>query len=112
MSFVTFVLAGILGVAFFYTNGIQDRVRVSQMNNFANKVISAAEYVYSAGEPSKTTVTAYLPENVKNITMQDNTLIISLQTSSGLNKIGFSSGVNITGNITHTPGIKKTGNNS
>ena len=107
MGFVTLVLAGILGIAFFYTSGIQDRVRVSQVSNFANKIISAAEYIYSSGEPSKTTVVAYLPENVKNITIEENLLLISLQTSSGLNRIGFPSSVNITGNIPFSPGLKK-----
>jgi len=63
--------------------------------------------MFYAGEPSKTTITAFLPEGVKNITIAENTLIISVQISSGLNVIGFPSKVNITGDITHTPGIKK-----
>lgn len=107
MGFVTLVLAGILGIAFFYTSGIQDRVRINQVNNFASKVISAAEYIYSAGEPSKTTVLAYLPENVKNITIEENLILISIETSSGLSRIGFPSSVNITGEIPYTPGLKK-----
>jgi len=107
VGFVTLIISGIFAVALLYTNSSQDNVRITQITNFANKIISSSESMFYAGEPSKTTITAFLPEGVKNITIAENTLIISVQISSGLNVIGFPSKVNITGDITHTPGIKK-----
>jgi len=107
VGFVTLIISGIFAVALFYTNNSQDNVRITQVTNFANKIISSSESMFYAGEPSKTTITAFLPENVKNITIAEDTLIITVQISSGLNVIGFPSKVNITGDITHTPGIKK-----
>jgi len=107
VGFVTLIISGIFAVALLYTNSSQDNVRITQITNFANKIISSSESMFYAGEPSKTTITAFLPEGVKNITIAENTLIISVQISSGLNVIGFPSKVNITGDITHTPGIKE-----
>ena len=107
VGFVTLIISGIFAVALLYTNSSQDNVRITQITNFANKIISSSESMFYAGKPSKTTITAFLPEGVKNITIAENTLIISVQISSGLNVIGFPSKVNITGDITHTPGIKK-----
>jgi len=107
MGFVTFVLSILIGLAFFYTAGVQDRIRITQANNFANKLVSTAEYVFSAGAPSKTTMKVYLPEGVKDVNISENILFVSIQTSSGLNKLGFPSSVNISGSITSIQGLKK-----
>jgi len=107
LGFVMIVIIGILGMALFYSGSIKDRIKVIQVNNFANKIISTAESVYYYGEPSKATISVYLPEGVKNVTIMENSLIISTQVSSGLEKSSFSSNVPIDGNIAATSGIKK-----
>jgi len=111
VGFITFIIIGILGVAFYYSSSIKDRIKIIQMNNFANKLISTSESVFYAGEPSKATVTAYLPESVKSISIEEgNLLVISLQTSSGTSTNGFLSNVPIsegdTG-LTVSSGLKK-----
>ena len=106
MGFVTLILSIILGVAFFYIDGVKDQTNIAHVDSFAKKVISTSEIVFYAGEPSKSTIETYLPENVEQIEIAENTLLVSLRTSSGLNKIGFPSNVNITGDITSTEGIK------
>ncbi len=107
LGFVVIVIMTILGLAFFYSGGIKDRIRLTQVANFANKIISTSESVYYYGEPSKATISLYLPEGVKNITISENNLIISTQTSSGLEIRAFQSNVPIEGNITSAPGIKR-----
>ena len=79
------------------------------MNNFANKIISTAESVFYAGEPSRATITAYLPENVKEIEINEgeDSLVISMQLDSGLTKRAFQSSVPISGTITITQGLKR-----
>jgi len=99
IGFVTFVVIGILGIAFFYSNSMSDRIRMTQINSFATKIISSSESVYYAGEPSKATVEAYLPENVEQINISENSLIFTVQTSSGENIIAFSSKVPISGSM-------------
>jgi uncharacterized protein (UPF0333 family) len=106
MGFVTLILSIILGVAFFYVDGVKDQTNIGHVDSFAKKVISTSEIIFYAGEPSQSTIEAYLPGNIEQIDIAENTLFVSLRTSSGLNKIGFPSNVNITGNITSTEGIK------
>ena len=96
IGFVTLVISLILGVSILYTNTVQDRVKVNHMDSFADKIISTSEYVFYAGEPSKATITAYLPKDVTAIEVLENTLFISIRTSSGLNKLGYPSKVNLT----------------
>lgn len=107
LGFVMFALIGILGLAFYYSGGIKDRIRLVQVNNFANKITSTAENVFYYGEPSKATISVYLPEGVKNIEILDKDIIISTYTSSGLEKRAFSSNVPLEGNISFSSGIKK-----
>jgi len=109
VGFVTFVVIGILGIALFYSGTIQDRIVITQVENFANKLVSSAESVFYAGEPSKATITVYLPEGVKSIVIDEDedSIIIEVQTSSGVNKILFSSNVPISGTIDNNYGLKK-----
>jgi len=98
MGFVTFVIIGILGVALFYSGGIKDRIKITQMTNCANKIISSAESVFYAGSPSKATITCYLPEGIQNIYIDtDGTsdLIFELQTSTGRSTTSFTSNVKL-----------------
>ena len=107
IGFVTFVILGIMGVAFFYSGNINDRIRLSQINTFANKVISASESVFYSGTPSKSTISAYLPDGVNEVEIIDNSIVFTVQTSSGINRVSFSSNVPISGAITSSPGLKK-----
>ncbi|MCH7568388.1 MAG: hypothetical protein IIA87_03120 [Nanoarchaeota archaeon] len=93
VGFVTFLIVGILGVAFFYASGIRDEIKINQLNNFANKIISSSESVFYAGSPSKVTINAYLPAGVKVIEITSSELIFDIEISSGLNRISFSSNV-------------------
>jgi len=107
IGFVTIVVIGILGLALIYSGAIKDKIKISQVNSFANKIISTAESVFYAGEPSKSTISVYLPENVEEILISENSLIISIQTSTGTNRISFSSKVPISGSIGVFSGLKK-----
>ena len=107
VGFVTFVLLSILAVAFLYSGTIKDQIKITQLTNFANKVTSSAEAVFYSGKPSKTTITTYLPEGILSASIVENSLLFSIQTSSGVNIISFSSNVPITGTLSSTMGIKK-----
>jgi len=107
VGFTTFILIGVLSLALIYSGTIKDRIKLVQVNNFANKILSTSESVFYYGEPSKATVSVVLPKGVINITILGNTLYIETQTSSGIEKNGFVSNVPITGDITTSPGIKK-----
>ena len=107
VGFVTFLIIGILGIALVYSTSIEDRIKNIQMNNFANKVISTSESVFYAGEPSKLTLEVYLPEDIKNVTIQENNLFIVVGTSTGTNILSFGSNVPISGDLSYSTGLKK-----
>jgi hypothetical protein len=105
MGFVTLVVAGVLGIAFFYSSSVDEQVGMSQIENFANKIISTAEDISYAGDPSRVTIDVYLPDSVENIQIADNSLFITVRGSGAI--IGFPARANITGAITSTPGTKR-----
>ena len=107
ISFVTFAVIATLSLSFFYVGLIRDRIILNQVENFAIQLINSAESVFFAGEPSKTTVSFYLPEGVKAIEILPDQVVITTQTSSGENKQSFRSRVPIQGMITPSEGIKK-----
>jgi len=110
MGFLTFVIIGIMGVGYFYSNTINDRIKSNEINNFAIKITSTAETVFYSGEPSKSTILAHLPENVKDIEIINNTLIITYNLATGENQGAFQSNVPIIENslsqLTTSSGIK------
>jgi len=110
MGFLTFVIIGILGIGYFYSNTINDRIKSNQINNFAVKITSASETVFYAGEPSKSTISAHLPENVQDIEIIENTIYITYNVATGQNKIAFQSNVPIIENpsaqLTTSSGLK------
>jgi hypothetical protein len=107
IGFVLIVIMSLLGVAFFYSGSIRDRIKIIQINNFANKIITSSESVYYYGEPSKTTISVYLPESIENIQIVDNSIYITTKVSTGTEKTQFISHVPIEGVITNVPGIRK-----
>lgn len=110
MGFLTFVIIGILGVGYFYSNTINDRIISSQIGNFAKKITATSESVFYAGEPSRALVSAHLPENVQSIQVIDNAVIIVFNLATGENTVAFPSNVPIVQNqsspITASSGLK------
>lgn len=107
IGFVVFLVLGILAVAFFYTAGTSDQIKISQLTQFAQKITSSAETVFYAGEPSKVTFTAYLPAGVNLLDITPTELIVSVSTTSGVATMSFSSNVPLSGSISTSEGVKR-----
>ena len=106
VSFITLLIIGILAISLFYSSEINDRIRINQLQNFANKLISSAERIYYSGEPSKSTVSAYLPAGVTSAEIIENQLVFSIVTSSGVTRIAFTTNVPIQGSLSSSEGVK------
>lgn len=104
LGFLVFIIISILGIAFFYAGNIRTGVSVNQISAFADKVITTSENVYYAGEPSRATITVYLPEGVNDIEIINNDLVFTFQTDSGINKMAFGSNVPIDGEFDTSSG--------
>ncbi|MFH1585156.1 MAG: hypothetical protein ABIB79_00125 [archaeon] len=120
VSFVTFAIVSTVILSFFYSAQIQDRIKLNQVENFAVQLTNSAESVFFAGEPSKTTVSLYLPEGVASIQVkcegggdpfclvgESYFLMITVGTSSGEDVRAYESRVPINGTISPNPGTKK-----
>ena len=93
VAFVVFAVIVILGVSLFYTSSAQDQIKLNQLFTFATKITTSAESVYYAGEPSKVTITAFLPDGVQNIEVISNNIVFTIVTSSGTSVNAFESNV-------------------
>ena len=107
VGFIIFILIGILVTSLFYSNLISNNIKISQVGNFANKIISSAEKVFYSGEPSLATITVYLPSGVQGISISGKEIVLNVSTTNGINRISYSSKVPINGVITKTEGVKK-----
>lgn len=107
VGFVVFLVLGIIGVAFFYTSVTNDQIKVSQVSNFANKIISSSESVFYAGEPSKLTITGYMPIGVTSFEIMSSEIVANITTSSGVTRISFTSNVPLSGSVSISDGVKR-----
>lgn len=107
VGFVTVLIISTLGAGYFYSSGIRDRIKFNQLSSFSNKVLSSAEAVYYAGEPSKVTLTAYMPPGIQKVEIIDQNLVFTVSTGNGVAKISFTSNVPLLGTLTPTEGVQR-----
>lgn len=107
VAFVTFIVITTLGLALIYTAEIKDVIKMNQIENFANKLISSSESIFFSGEPSKLTITGYIPGGVNSIIINNKEIILNMTTSSGENIRVFTSRVTLEGTINPRSGVKK-----
>lgn len=106
-GFVVFIILGLLGTAFFYTSNTSNQIKIDQVSNFADKIISNSESVFYLGEPSKVTLKVYLPAGVSLINISSSDILFKVSTSSGVNIVSFSSRVPLNGSISFSEGFKR-----
>jgi len=107
IGFITFAVISIFILSIFYSGQTKDNLRINQVESFSIQLVNSAESVFFAGEPSKTVVSLYLPDGVKEIEIDGNNLIVTVSTTSGENKRAYESKVPINGTISTGEGIKR-----
>ena len=107
MGFILFSVIGLLGISFSYMGNIRDSIIMSQTTSFAEQIIMTSEKVFYEGEPSKATITVYMPEEVRNIEIIEDSLWIDLESSSGISRRAYPSNVPIEGTINPVSGSRK-----
>ena len=107
VGFISFLVISLLGFSLFYTSSVQDSTRFSNLAHFANNVITSAESVYYAGEPSRVPVVVYLPAGITSIDVLANEVVFRIETSNGLAVISYPSNVPLQGTISPQEGVKR-----
>lgn len=80
-------------------------IYISDAQKAVNQIAESADIVFVHGPPSKITTQIYIPQNVKEIIIQNRTIIFVLETKSGKNDVFSISKANLSGNISNSPGI-------
>ncbi|MEK6926150.1 MAG: hypothetical protein AABW50_02640 [Nanoarchaeota archaeon] len=108
VGFVTFAIMSIVALAFFYSGQIKDRIKLSQVEGFANQLVVFAEDIFFSGEPSKATIKIYIPDGVQSIIINSNSVVVTTSVSGGTNIRVFESKVPLEGSITTvSEGLRK-----
>ena len=105
-GFIFLMMIPLILIFFDQSGNVENAIASNHLRNLAIKITDKAETVYYLGEPSKTTVKAYLPEKVEYVNITDRTIIFGYRTiENTIHEIISVSMVNITGNISTDPGI-------
>ncbi|MBW3017230.1 hypothetical protein KY316_02565 [Candidatus Woesearchaeota archaeon] len=104
-SFILGVVLVLIVLFQTYSQETLDNIRMTQADQIARKIVDSAEKVYYLGEPSKITIKAHMPSNVKSITIGNNEIFFVLSTSQGDNEIGYVTNINISGSLPVNEGI-------
>ena len=86
---------------------ITDDIGSAQAIKIASEIVEAANKVYYLGTPSKKTIVVYMPNNVKDVTFQGKSVIITLGSSAGDYEVVKWSVANLTGNIGSFSGVHR-----
>jgi len=105
IGFILFITIPLILIFYEHTSSTNDQVITSQVDMIAKKMVDSAESVYYLGEPSKTRIKVYMPNNVEEIILQDYEVVFKVKTNSGISDIAHTSNVNISGSVSTTPGI-------
>ncbi len=95
-------------IVFFFSNatGLNERVTFHQAERVARDVVAAAEKVYFVGEPARTTLKVNMPDNIVDVRIEGREFLLRARVSDADADIYEVSDVNLTGNISHTMGVK------
>lgn len=66
-------------IFFQQSENLNTEISASQLDKIANELRDAADEVYYLGAPSMKTLTIYLPEGVKSITIKDNKIVFKIE---------------------------------
>jgi len=101
IGFVTLAIMTTILIAYFYMGGMQDKIKADQVEKYAENIINSADSVFFAGHPTKTSITAYLPDSVNEIKIVNDEngyprlLVVDYHLSTGDEVVSFRSRVDL-----------------
>lgn len=101
---IIIIFLGILSQV--YSRQIEDQIIINQVDKLAKEIVDSAESVYYFGEPTKTTIKAYIPNKVEQIDITSEGISFKVRRQDGITDIAYASPVNISGTLSNAPGIR------
>ncbi|MBT3720111.1 hypothetical protein HN789_05215 [archaeon] len=104
-GFVFLMTIPLIIVFFDQVGSVKDSISSNHLRNIAIKITDKAETIYYLGEPSKSTIKTFFPDNIEYINFTSRTVIFGYKTSSNtIREMMSVSQVNITGSLSTEPG--------
>jgi len=104
-GFILFITIPLILIFYEHTESTNDQIITSQVDKIVKKIVDNAESVYYLGEPSRTKIKVYMPNNVEQIILENYEVLFRVKTKSGISDIAHTSAVNISGSVSTHPGI-------
>jgi uncharacterized protein (UPF0333 family) len=83
VGFAMLISIPLIYIFYIQSESVNSEITSAQVDKIASEVRDAADEVYYLGSPSKKTVTVYMPDSVKSITLIGTTIIFNVSTSQG-----------------------------
>ena len=104
-GFILLILSTLLITSIFYTRDVEDSVVLNQVDAIAREITTTADSIYYYGAPSKTTIVAFMPKQIRNVSINQNDLTFTVWTRSGITDVFKKSSVPMQGSIDIQPGF-------
>jgi uncharacterized protein (UPF0333 family) len=85
--------------------GTSMQIVTNQADQIGQKIADTAESIYYLGQPSKTTIKVYMPQQIESITIANNEIIFNIDTGKGMGEIVKMCSVPVNGSIQSTAGM-------
>ena len=81
-----------------------DELSLSYANNAVSRIVDTADLVYSQGPPAKVTIRVYMPAGIQRLIFYNNTMVLTVRTSSGFSDVYDTSiaAINVTQGLNET----------
>lgn len=105
VGFAFVLLIPVIILYFTQSAGIEDEVIGAQAQKVVDELVAAIDTVHYLGPPSKQTLKLRFPKRVLDVTIQDQTIIFTMQGPGGTYDLASSAATNITGEIGTFSGV-------
>jgi len=85
--------------------GTSQQIIANQAEQIGQKIVDTAESIYYLGQPSKTTIKIYMPQQIESITITDYEIMFQLMSSKGTEDVVKLSSVPLNGTLPTTSGM-------
>ena len=105
VGLATLIAISLLALSHYYSKQTEITINTNQIDRIGKEIIDSAESMYYYGEPSRTTIKAYIPDGINEINIGNNELNFKVRTKGGETDMFYSSSVDLQGNISTAYGF-------
>ena len=104
VGITTIIVIFLLWVSIYYSNEVEDTIKLNQLDSIGKDIVDNAESVYYFGQPSKVTLNVLIPDGVTQINLTSDELLFKVRTKSGITDMFYPSSVALQGYISSSYG--------